>query len=381
MTGLPRHVVVAPDKFNGSLTAAEAAARIARGITAAAPGTPVSVIPVADGGEGTILAAAAAGFDLMPAPARGPAGEPVTGWIAVRGDVAVIEAAQTSGLQLVPPDDRRPLAASSYGTGQLIAAAAGLGCKQVVLGLGGVASTDGGAGLAQGLGALLLDDRGRPVPLGGGGLARLHRIDLDPLRERTRGIEFTAAVDVDCPLLGPRGAAAVHGPQQGATPGEARVLEAALAHWADVVAATTGTDLRDAPGAGAAGGLGFGALSLLGATARPGIALLLELLGFDAALRNASLVVTGEGCLDARTLRGRAPAGVLAAASAARVPVAVVAGRVDLTEAQWRAAGFAAAYGLDELAAEGVDPVAAADELAERAGARVAADFLPGQSA
>jgi glycerate kinase len=282
----------------------------------------------------------------------------------------------------VPPDVRRPLAASSYGTGQLIAAAAGLGCKRVVLGLGGVASTDGGAGLAQGLGALLLDARGRPVPLGGGGLAGLRRIDLGPLRERTRGIEFTAAVDVDNPLLGPRGAAAVYGPRKGATPGEARVLDAALAHWADVVAATTGTDLRDTPGAGAAGGLGFGALSLLGATARPGIALLFELLGFDAALRDASLVVTGEGCLDAQTPRSGAPAAVLAAASAAGVPVAVVAGRVDLTEAQWRAAGFAAAYGLSDLAADaaggpgGADAITAAGELAERAGARVAADFL-----
>lgn len=376
MTASAQHVIVAPDKFKGSLTAAEAAARIARGITAAAPGTQVCVMPVADGGEGTVLAAATAGFDLVPVPVRGPLGEPATGWIAVRDEVAVVEAAQASGLQLVPAGGRRPLTASSYGTGQLIAAAAGLGCRRVVLGLGGVACTDGGAGLAQGLGALLLDHRGRPVPPGGGALPLLHRIDLDPLRERTRGIEFTAAVDVDNPLLGPRGAAAVYGPQKGATHQEVDALDAALAHWADIVAVTTGTDLRDAPGAGAAGGLGFGVLSLLGACVRPGIALLLELLGFAAALRQATLVVTGEGCLDGQTLHGKAPAGVLAAAAAADVPVAVIAGRVDLTEKQWRAAGFAAAYALADLAGESCDSVEHAGDLAEQTGRRVAADFL-----
>ena len=376
MTGFAQHVVVAPDKFKGSLTAAEAAAQIAGGISAAAPGTKVSVIPVADGGEGTVLAAAAAGFDLVPVPARGPFGQSVTGWLAVRDTVAVVEAAQVSGLQLIPPDGRQPLTASSYGTGQLIGAAADLGCREVILGLGGVACTDGGAGLAQGLGALLLDDRGHLLPPGGGALPRLCQLDLEPLRTRVAGITFTAALDVDNPLLGPQGTAAVYGPQKGATPGDVAVLEGALTHWADIVSSTTGTDLRAVPGAGAAGGLGFGVLSLLNATARPGIELLLDLLGFAAALEDATLVVTGEGCLDQQTLHGKAPAGVLAAATAAGVPVAAVAGRLDLTAQQWRATGFAAAYALTRLAPEGTDPIAAAADLAEQAGALIAADFL-----
>ena len=378
MTGGGQHVVVAPDKFKGSLTAAEAAARIASGISAAAPGTTVSVIPVADGGEGTVLAAAAAGFDLVPVPARGPSGQLVTGWLAVRDRVAVVEAAQVSGLQLVPPESLQPLTASSYGTGQLIAAAADLGCREVILGLGGVACTDGGAGLAQGLGALLLDARGHLLPPGGGALPQLGQLDLEPLRARVAGITFTAALDVDNPLLGPRGAATVYGPQKGATPGDVALLDDALTHWADIVRATTGTDLRDAPGAGAAGGLGFGVLSLLNASARPGIRLLLELLGFAEALKGATLVVTGEGCLDSQTLHGKAPAGVLAAATAVGVPVAAVAGRVDLTSPQWRAAGFAAAYALTDLAGDGVDPIASAADLAERAGALIARAFLRG---
>jgi len=378
VTGGGQHVVVAPDKFKGSLTAAEAAARIASGISAAAPGTTVSVIPVADGGEGTVLAAAAAGFDLVPVPARGPSGQLVTGWLAVRDRVAVVEAAQVSGLQLVPPESLQPLTASSYGTGQLIAAAADLGCREVILGLGGVACTDGGAGLAQGLGALLLDARGHLLPPGGGALPQLGQLDLEPLRARVAGITFTAALDVDNPLLGPRGAATVYGPQKGATPGDVALLDDALTHWADIVRATTGTDLRDAPGAGAAGGLGFGVLSLLNASARPGIRLLLELLGFAEALKGATLVVTGEGCLDSQTLHGKAPAGVLAAATAVGVPVAAVAGRVDLTSPQWRAAGFAAAYALTDLAGDGVDPIASAADLAERAGALIARAFLRG---
>ena len=376
MTGSVQHVVVAPDKFKGSLTAAEAAARIASGNSAAAPGTTISVIPVADGGEGTVLAAAAAGFDLVPVRARGPSGQPVTGWLAVRDTVAVVEAAQVSGLQLVPPGSLAPLTASSYGTGQLIAAAADLGCREVILGLGGVACTDGGAGLAQGLGALLLDERGQLLPPGGGSLAQLSQLDLDPLRARIAGVTFTAALDVDNPLLGPRGAAAVYGPQKGASPGDVALLDGALTHWADIVSGATESDLRDVPGAGAAGGLGFGALSLLNATARPGIALLLDLLGFASALKDATLVVTGEGCLDQQTLHGKAPAGVLAAATAAGVPVAAVAGRLDLTSAQWRAAGFAAAYALTDLAGDGVDPIAAAGPLAEQAGRLIAADFL-----
>ena len=381
------HVLVAPDKFKGSLTAAEAADRIASGIIRASPGTAVRVMPVADGGEGTVLAAVAAGFEPVPVRVTGPVGGPVTAMIAVRGDVAVVEAAQACGLQLLPGGELCPLTASSYGVGELIAAAAGLGCRRIVLGLGGVACTDGGAGMAQGLGARLLDASGRSLPPGGAALALSHRLELGPLAERIGGMEFVAASDVDNPLLGGRGAAAVYGPQKGAAPRDVRVLDAALARWADRVAELTGSDLRGAPGAGAAGGLGFGVLALLGASLRPGIALLLELLGFADAVRGAALVVTGEGCLDRQTLHGKAPAGVLGAAAAENVPVAVVAGRIDLTESEWRAAGFTAAYSLSELAADLGDVAdgnagsqrtsfSRAGELAELAGMGLAADLL-----
>ncbi|MHA6759106.1 glycerate kinase [Streptacidiphilus sp. PAMC 29251] len=379
------HVVIAPDKFKGSLTAAEAAERIAAGILRAAPGTEIRLLPVADGGEGTVLAALAAGFSRVELTVSGPTGEPVQAAIAVSaaadgsGGTAVVEAAQASGLTLLPGGVKAALTASSYGTGQLIARALELGCTRIVLGLGGVACTDGGAGLAQALGASLRDADGAELPPGGAPLARLYSLDLGTLPAALAGVEVVIASDVDNPLLGTRGAPAVYGPQKGASPADVAELDAALTRWADAVATLTGTDLRDTPGAGAAGGLGFGALALLGARLQPGIELLLDLLGFDQAVRGAGLVVTGEGCLDVQTLHGKAPAGVAAAATGAGVPVAAVAGRLELDEAAWRKAGFAAAYALEALAgpdaAEG-ESLTRAGELAELAGERLAEQFL-----
>ena len=373
------HVVIAPDKFKGSLTAAEAAERIAAGILRAAPGTELRLLPVADGGEGTVLAALAAGFRRVELTVSGPTGEPVRASIAVKDGTAVVEAAQASGLTLLPGGTRAPLTAGSHGTGQLIARALELGCTRIVLGLGGVACTDGGAGMAQALGATLRDADGAELPSGGAALARLRRLDLGTLPAALAGVEVVIASDVDNPLLGTRGAPAVYGPQKGASPDDVAELDAALGCWADAVAGLTGTDLRDTPGAVAAGGLGFGALALLGAKLRPGIELLLDLLDFGRAVRGARLVVTGEGCLDVQTLHGKAPAGVAAAATGAGVPVAAVAGRIELDEPAWRGAGFAAAYALELLAgpdaAEG-ESLARAGELAELAGERLAEEFL-----
>ncbi|WP_405010673.1 glycerate kinase [Kitasatospora sp. NBC_01539] len=373
------HVVVAPDKFKGSLEGAEAAARIAAGIRRAAPGTEVRELPVADGGEGTLAAALAAGFARVPVKVAGPTGLPVDAAVAVRGDTAVVELAQASGLARLPGGRTAPLAAGSYGVGQLVGRAVALGARRVVLGLGGSACTDGGAGMVQALGAGLYDADGAELPPGGAALRRLHRLDPGALADRLSGVEVVVACDVDNPLLGPRGAAAVYGPQKGADGGDLVVLEEGLTRWADVVGAVAGQDLRDAPGAGAAGGVGFAALALLGATMRPGIELLLDLLGFDEAVRGARLVVTGEGCLDAQTLHGKAPAGVAAAAARAGVRVAAVAGRLELSERQWRAAGFAAALALTDLAERPGDSMTRAGELAELAGERLAAGFLPGQ--
>ncbi|MFD5461214.1 glycerate kinase [Kitasatospora sp. NPDC127059] len=377
-TPLQGHVVVAPDKFKGSLEGAEVAARIAAGIRRAAPGTEVRELPVADGGEGTLAAALAAGFTRVPAKVAGPTGLPVDAALAVRGDTAVVELAQASGLARLPGGRTAPLAAGSYGVGQLIGRAVSMGAKRIVLGLGGSACTDGGAGMVQALGVRLRDADDVELPPGGAALTRLERIDPGPLAELLTGVEVVVACDVDNPLLGPRGATAVYGPQKGADGDDLVVLEQGLTRFADRVAAVTGRDVREAPGAGAAGGVGFAALALLGATMRPGIELLLELLGFDEAVRGARLVVTGEGCLDAQTLHGKAPAGVAAAAARAGVRVAAVAGRLELSEPEWRAAGFTAAIALTDLAEQPGDSMARAGELAEVAGERLAGALLPG---
>ncbi|MFJ2577719.1 glycerate kinase [Kitasatospora aureofaciens] len=372
------HVVVAPDKFKGTLEGAEVAARIAAGIRRAAPGTEVRELPVADGGEGTLAAALAAGFTRVPAKVAGPTGLPVDAALAVQGDTAVVELAQSSGLARLPGGRTAPLAAGSYGVGQLIGRAVSLGAKRIVLGLGGSACTDGGAGMVQALGVSLRDADGTELAPGGAALRKLDRIDLGPLADALAGVEIVVACDVDNPLLGPRGATAVYGPQKGADRDDLVILEDGLTRFADKVAEATGRDVREAPGAGAAGGVGFAALALLGATMRPGIELLLELLGFDEAVRGARLVVTGEGCLDAQTLHGKAPAGVAAAATRAGVRVAAVAGRLELSESEWREAGFTAAIALTDLAEQPGDSMTRAAELAETAGERLAEALLTG---
>ncbi|MFC9328086.1 glycerate kinase [Kitasatospora sp. NPDC057015] len=372
------HVVVAPDKFKGTLEGAEVAARIAAGIRRGAPGVEVRELPVADGGEGTLAAALAAGFTRVPAKVAGPTGLPVDAAIAVKGDTAVVELAQSSGLARLPGGRTAPLAAGSYGVGQLIGRAVSLGARRIVLGLGGSACTDGGAGMVQALGVGLYDIGGGELPPGGAALRRLARLDLGPLADCLAGVEVVVACDVDNPLLGARGATAVYGPQKGADGDDLRILEEGLTRFADVVGEATGRDFRDAPGAGAAGGVGFAALALLGATMRPGIELMLELLGFDEAVRGARLVVTGEGCLDAQTLHGKAPAGVAAAATRAGVRVAAVAGRLELAENEWRAAGFVAAYALTDLAEQPGDSMTRAAELSEVAGERLAGALLAG---
>ncbi|MGC0418735.1 glycerate kinase [Embleya sp. AB8] len=361
-------VVLAPDKFKGTLTAVQATVGIAAGIRRVRPDAEVRMVPIADGGEGTVDAAVAAGFTRIPVRVGGPTGQPVDAALAVRGRTAVVELAESSGPARLPSGPA-PLTADTAGVGELIGRAVELGCTRIVLGLGGSASTDGGSGLARALGVRLLDAAGRELPPGGAALARLDRIERGDLAARLAGVEVVIASDVDNPLLGPKGAAAVYGPQKGATPDEVRILEAALARWAEVVA----PELADVPGAGAAGGAGYGALALLGATVRPGIGLLLELLGFDELLDGARLVVTGEGSLDGQTLHGKAPAGVAAAARARGVPVAVVCGRIELSGAQLDAAGIMAAYALADL---GPDSITHAKELVEQAGELLARDLL-----
>ncbi|MCW2881750.1 MAG: glycerate kinase [Sphaerisporangium sp.] len=372
----PGHVLVAPDKFKGSLSAVEVARRVAAGLRAARPDVPVVTMPVADGGDGTVEAAVACGFQRVEAVASGPAGDPVTAAYGFRDGVAVVELAEASGLHRLPGGRLAPLTATSHGTGDLIAAALRRGPRQVVLGLGGSACTDGGSGMMRALGVRLLDARGHELPPGGGALADLSTLDLSGF-VRPGGTGFVVASDVDNPLLGSEGAAAVYGPQKGAGPDELPRLEQGLARWAEIVERELGVRARDIPGAGAAGGVGFAAMAFLGAEIRPGIRLLLDLLGFSARLSGARLVITGEGSLDTQTLRGKAPAGVAAAATLAGVPVIAVCGRRALTGEQLRAAGIQAAFALTDLENDVRRCMEEAGPLLERLATTLAADWLP----
>jgi glycerate 2-kinase len=373
------HVLVAPDKFKGSLTAAAAAAHLATGLRrAAGPGLTVACLPVADGGDGTLDAAVAAGFSPVPVRATGPTGEPVHAAYARRGQQAVLELASVCGLAMLPGGRLSPLRASSFGLGEVIRAALDAGRQQLVLGVGGSASTDGGAGLLQALGGRVLDRAGTPLPRGGGALRAAASLDLADLHPELRRAELVLACDVDNPLCGPDGAAAVYGPQKGADPADVAVLEEGLRTWADVVAAATGTDMRDEPGAGAAGGVGFAALAVLGAKPRPGIEVMLELVGFGDQLTAADLVIIGEGALDEQTMRGKAPAGVAAAARARSVPVIAVAGRVSVPAEQLARAGIARAYALSDIEPDPARSMAGAGPLLEQLAARLARDWLTG---
>jgi glycerate 2-kinase len=370
---MPR-VLIASDKFKGSLTGTEVATAVATGVRRARPDVLVDTVPVADGGDGTLAAAEAAGFTLVGVTATGPTGAEVRTSYARRDGLAVVELAAVSGLACLPDGVPAPMTATSRGTGEVIAAAVDAGCRRVLLGIGGSASTDGGLGLVRGLGARALDADGREVAEGG--LDAVRTLDLSRVRARMAGVALTVACDVDNPLTGLRGAAAVYGPQKGADPEQVRVLDRALAHWADVVGRTTGQDHRTVPGAGAAGGVGFAAVSLLGAELRSGIALVLELTGFAALLAGVDLVITGEGSLDEQTLHGKVVTGVAAAAGAAGVPVVAVCGRTTLGPDRLGEAGVAAAYALTDLEPDVRRCMSRPVPLLQRLGERIAADRL-----
>jgi glycerate kinase len=364
-------VVVAPDKFEGSLGAGQAAVAIETGLRRARPDAQVVRLPLGDGGAGTLEALLAAGFQRLAVPATGPTGEPVAAAIAVDGRRAFVEMAEASGLKRLPGGRRAPLAATTRGTGELVRAALDHGARDLVLGIGGSATTDGGAGMAAALGARLLDADGAELPPGGAALLRLARIDTSGLDPRLREARVTVASDVDSPLVGPEGAAHVYGPQKGAGPDDVLLLDSALRRYARVLADDLGLDLAATPGAGAAGGLGAGAIAFLGAELRPGIELVLELIGFDRAVAGADLVVTGEGKLDAQSLRGKAPVGVARAAAAHGVPVVVLAGAVEVADRELRAAGFEEAHALLELEPDQERAMAEAAPLLERLAERV----------
>ncbi|MFR9728697.1 glycerate kinase [Saccharopolyspora sp. MS10] len=342
---MPGPVLIAPDKFKGSLTAPEVASALAAGL----PGIEVRLAPIADGGDGTVEAAIAAGYQRKQARVTGPVGAPLTAEFALHEDTAVVELASASGLALLPTREPAPMTASSFGTGELVRAALDAGARTIVLGVGGSASTDGGAGMLAALGARLLADAGRPLPPGGGGLVELAEVDLSGLDPRLAEADIVLASDVDNPLLGERGAAHVYGPQKGADPTQVRLLDAALRSWAGALMRAGGRDVAAEAGAGAAGGVGYAALAVLGARQRAGADLVLELVGFDAALPGSGLVLTGEGSVDEQTLHGKGPIVVARRAGELGIPTVAVAGRCSLAPERLREAGFADVFALTEI--------------------------------
>jgi glycerate kinase len=370
-------VVIAPDKFKGSLSAAEVASALARGLKKGVMSdVELTLVPVADGGDGTVDAAVWAGFERISVPSVGPTGEPVLASYAARGPRAVVELADVVGLGKLPEGRFDPLGASTYGLGVVMRDAIDRGAHQVVLGVGGSASTDGGAGMVQALGARLLDSSGSEVGRGGAALADVVSLDPTGLEDETGPTHILVASDVDNPLLGPRGATRIFGPQKGAGAPELERLESALTTWAAVVAKACGHDYSGVAGAGAAGGTAFAAVALLGAELRPGIDVMLEIVGFAEAVAGADLVVTGEGSLDEQSLAGKAPVGVATAAQAAGVPVVAVCGRCELDAEQLGRAGIAAAYPLSDLEPDAPRSMADAASLVTRVGEQIAEQWL-----
>lgn len=322
-------IVICPDSFKESLSATAAAQAIAEGVREVWPDADCVCLPLADGGEGTLDAlVSATGGQLLTRQVQGPLGQPTPACFAVLGDgkTALIEMAEAAGLPLLPPAQRDPLRTSTYGVGELMAAALDLGVRRILLGLGGSATQDGGAGMLQALGARLLDADGQPLPPGGAALRQLAQLHLDGLDPRLARVMVEVACDVDNPLCGPRGSSAVFAPQKGADAEGVALLDAALAHWGAHLAQATGRPVAELPGAGAAGGTGAAALAVFAARLRPGIDWVMDALDFNAALHGADWVISGEGRADGQSAGGKVVSGVARRAQAAGVPLLVLAG-------------------------------------------------------
>jgi len=322
-------VVVAPNAFKGSLTASQAAAAMARGVREAFPGAEVFEVPVADGGDGTVDALVSAHRGrYLTAEVDGPLGDRVNATYGMidGGRTGVVELASASGLTLIPAERRDPRKASTYGFGQLLIAVRDAGASKVIAGIGGSATNDGGAGMAQAMGYRLLDAAGAELPRGGAALARLERIDPSGFDQGWRSVNVMVACDVTNPLTGPQGASAVYGPQKGADEAAVGELDAALANFAVVIEHDLGKRVADVPGAGAAGGAGAGLLAFLDAGLVPGAPLVVTASGFDEKVQGADLVITGEGRVDSQTAYGKAPGEVAKRGKAARIPVLLIAG-------------------------------------------------------
>ena len=375
-------VVVAPDKFRGSLSAAEAARAIARGVWRAAGTARIDEAPMADGGEGTVDAlVAATGGSFRSVQVTGPLGAPVRATFGLLGDgtTAVIEMAAAAGLALVPVSQRDPSRTSTRGTGELLLAAIEAGARRVILGIGGSATNDGGAGFAQALGFHFLDREGQELGPGGGALAALDRINPGGRDPRLDGVTVEVACDVDNPLCGPRGASAVYGPQKGADPEMVATLDRNLARLADVIERDLGQSIRDQAGAGAAGGLGGGLVAFAGGRLEPGIALVSRAVNLAERLRGADLCITGEGAIDASSAFGKTAVGVARLARAAGCPTLALAGSIGPGAEAVLDEGVAAVFSLCNRPMALDEAIARAGELLEEAAAQAVRCFLAGR--
>lgn len=376
-------IVIAPDSFKESLSALDVAREIKAGFSEVFPDADYVLVPVADGGEGTVEAlVAATGGEVVTLRATGPLGEPVEAFYGLTGDgaTAVIEMAAASGLELVPPDRRDPLKTTTFGVGEMIRAALDRGARHLIVGVGGSATNDGGAGMAQALGIRLLDAAGRDLPPGGGALGDLVRIDLSGLDPRIAGCRIEVACDVDNPLVGPNGASAIFGPQKGATAETIAHLDAGLANLAAKLAEETGLSVADLPGGGAAGGLAAGLHAFLGAELRPGAEIVMNAVGLDAAVADADLVLTGEGRIDHQTIHGKTPIGVAAVAKRRGRPVVAIAGSLGKDAHVVHAHGIDAVFSVLSRPCTVAEALAGAAENVRVTARNVAATWRLGQS-
>jgi len=377
-------IVIAPDSFKESLSALQVAAAIEAGMREVWPDAEYVKVPVADGGEGTVQALIdATGGRLVELRVTGPLGEPVEAFYGLVGDgadkLAVIEMAAASGLESVPPARRDPLVTTTRGTGELILHALNAGARRFVLGVGGSATNDGGAGMLQALGVHLFNAQGGEIGPGGGALAALARVDASALDARVRDSDFQVASDVANPLVGPNGASAIFGPQKGATPEVVARLDASLRRYADVLRRELGHDISDLPGAGAGGGIAAAMIVFLKGRLRPGVEIVTEAVGLDAAVRGADLVVTGEGRIDGQTVQGKTPMGVARVAARHGVPVIAIAGSLAADAGAMHAHGIEAVFAAVARPCSIADALTTAEDNLKRAARNVAAALQLGR--
>ena len=366
-------ILVAPNALKGSVSAVEAAERISRGLKKSGLDAILDLMPIADGGDDTMDVLVASGGEVHEVEVLDPLRRRIRSQFALLADgrTAVVEMARASGLKLLKSSERNPLITTTYGTGQLIAAAIEAGAKRLIVGIGGSATNDGGVGCAQALGLRTEDSEGRSVPGEGGSLKKVSRIIMDAMLPALEGVEIRVACDVDNPLLGPRGASAVFGPQKGATPEDVRELEANLAHFYGLLAETLGIDVRDRPGGGAAGGLGAGLMAFVHGKPRSGIDLVLEYLNFEGRLKDVNLVITAEGRMDSQTLGGKGPFGLARRAMEHAVPTIALVGSLGDGEEQLHEAGIRTIFPIIPGPMDLTEAMETGGELLERTATRI----------